>query len=91
MLNTVRVGNIDDDIEQLLKARFIHESDENYAKDALDMYAENELVLRTNEAILNDFAVKFWQNTKTKIPDNCKYPLALILVAQNQSKQTQDV
>lgn len=59
MLNTVRVGNIDDDIEQLLKARFIHESDENYAKDALDMYAENELVLRTNEAILNDFAVKF--------------------------------
>ena len=28
----VRVGNIDDDAEKLLKARFIHESDENYPK-----------------------------------------------------------
>ena len=28
----VRVGNIDDDAEKLLKARFIHESDKNYPK-----------------------------------------------------------
>ena len=35
LLNKVQVGNIDDDNEKLLKARFIHESDENYPKDAL--------------------------------------------------------
>ena len=42
LLNKVRVGNIDDDAENLLKARFMCESDENYPKDALHMYAENE-------------------------------------------------
>ena len=37
LLNKVRVGNINDDTENLLKARFIHESDENFPKDALHM------------------------------------------------------
>ena len=32
LLNEVRVGNIDNDVENLLKARCIHESDENYSK-----------------------------------------------------------
>ena len=36
--NKVRVGKIDNDIENLLKARSIHESDENYRKDILHMY-----------------------------------------------------
>ena len=42
LLNKLRLANIDDDIEKLLKARFIHEFDENYPKDALHMYPENE-------------------------------------------------
>ena len=43
LLNKVRVGNTDDDdAENLLKAGFLSESDENYPKDALHMYAENE-------------------------------------------------
>ena len=33
-LNKIRVGNIDDDVKNLLKARLIRESDENYPKDA---------------------------------------------------------
>ena len=37
LLNKVRVSNIDDDVEKVIKARFIHESDENYLKDALHM------------------------------------------------------
>ena len=41
LLNEVRVGNIDD-IEKLLKARFVHESDENYSKYVLNMYTETE-------------------------------------------------
>ena len=35
LLNKARVGNINGDVKKLLKARFIRESDENYAKDAL--------------------------------------------------------
>ena len=33
LLNNVWVGNIYDDVEKLLKARFIYASDENYQKD----------------------------------------------------------
>ena len=41
-LNKVRVGNIDNEVEKLLKARFIHESDENCSKHALHIYPENK-------------------------------------------------
>ena len=37
LLNKVRVGDIDDDVEKLLMAIFIHESDEKYPKDTLHM------------------------------------------------------
>ena len=32
LLNKVRVGDINGDVENLLKARFIHDSDEHYSK-----------------------------------------------------------
>ena len=35
LLNKDPVGNIDDDVEKLLKAGDIHESDESYSKDTL--------------------------------------------------------
>ena len=54
MLNKVRVGSIDDDVEKLLKAKFIHESDENYAKEALHMYTENKPAMKRNDAVVND-------------------------------------
>ena len=38
LLNKVGVGNIDDDVENLLKARFIRESGEHYRKDVLQIY-----------------------------------------------------
>ena len=34
LLNKVRVGDINYDVEKILKARFTHEFDENYAKGA---------------------------------------------------------
>ena len=75
MLNKVRVGNIDDDDEKLLKARFIHESDENYPKDALHMYSENELTMKWNNAVLNDLPGDLYKiEAADKIPDNFKYP-----------------
>ena len=72
LLNKVRIGNIDDDVDNLLKARFIHESHENYPKDALHMYAEKDPTMKRNEAVLNHLP---------------QYLLELIQVAQNQ-KQT---
>ena len=85
-LNKVRDGNIDDDAEKLLKARFI--SDENYPKDALHMYAENEPAMERNEDVLNDLPGELYiVEADDKVPDNCKYPLAMIEAAQNQ-KQT---
>ena len=88
LLNKVWVGNIDDDVESLLKARFICESDENYPNDALHMYVENEPAMKRNEAVLNELHGELYTiEVNDKIQNNCKYPLALIQAAQNQ-KQT---
>ena len=54
MLKKVQVGNIEDNIEKLLEARVIHESDENYPEDPLHMCVENEIAMTRNEAVLND-------------------------------------
>ena len=59
LLNKIRVDNIDDDVEKLLKVRFIHECDENCPKDTLHMYAENELAMKRNEAVLKAFFIIF--------------------------------
>ena len=82
MLNKVCVGNIDDEVENLLKSRFTQKSDENYPKDALHMYAENEPAMKRNEGVLNELPGKLY----TIEPDNCSYPLVLIQAAQNQKQ-----
>ena len=89
MLNKVRVGNVDDNVEQLFRARFVCDSDENcYPNDTLQMYAENEPAIGRNEAALNNLPGELYTiEADNKIPDNCKYPLAKILAAQNL-KQT---
>ena len=85
LLIKVRVGNIDDEVEKLLKARFIDESDENYPVDVLHMYTENKPAVKRNEAVLNNLPSELYTiEADDKIPDNCKYPLALIEAAQNQ-------
>ena len=89
MLNVVLVGNVDDDVKGSLKTRFVRDSDENYyQKDALHMYAKNEPVIGRNEVVLNNLPGQLYIiGADDKIPDNCKYPLPMILAAQNQ-KQT---
>ena len=79
MLNNVRVVDIDDHVEHLLRARLTRESDENYPKDALHKYIEKEPAMERNEAILNYLPSDLYTiDANDKIPDNCKYPLALI-------------
>ena len=88
MLNKVRVGNMDDDVEHLLKATFIRKSAENYPKDALPVYAENEPAMKRNEIVLNDLRRQHCTiKAIDKILGNCKFPLGLIQAVQNQ-KQT---
>ena len=85
LLNKVQVGNIDDDVEKLLKARSIRESDENYPKDALHIYVENEPAMKRNKAVLNELPGELYTvESNDKIPDNCKCPLALIQGEENQ-------
>ena len=77
LFDKVRVGYIDHDVEKLLEARFIQESDENYLKDDLHMYAENELATKRNKAVLNDFPGGLYIiQTNDKIPGSWKDPLA---------------
>ena len=85
MVNKIQVGNIDDDAENLVKGRFIHQSDENYLKDALHMYAENEPAIKRNEAVLNELPDELYTI-------EARYPLVLILrLLRIKGKQTQEV
>ena len=63
--------------------------DENYyPKDALHMYPENERAIGRNVAVLHNLPGELYTiEADNKMLDNYKYPLAMILAAQNQ-KQT---
>ena len=52
MLDKVRVGNINDDIENLLRARFICDANGNYLKDALQINGENESAVKRNQTVI---------------------------------------
>ena len=77
MLNKIRVNNIDDDVEKLLKVRLKPSKD------------ENEPVTKRNDTFIKNYlsGELYTIEAESKIPDNCKYLLATIQVAQNQ-KQT---
>ena len=88
LLNKVRVGNIDDDVENLLKAKLINESDENYSKDTLHMYGENEAAMKKNKVVLNNLPGELYTiQANDKVPDDCKYALALIKAAWNKKNK----
>ena len=48
------VGEIDETVENNLKARFINESDSDYPRNVLHMYAENQPTILQNQIILDD-------------------------------------
>lgn len=84
LLNSVRVGNINAEVEKLLKARFIRASNDNYSNDTLHMYAQNEPAMKRNET-LNGLPGELYNiEVNYKVLGNCKYPLGLIQTAQNQ-------
>ena len=84
LVNNLRVGNVDDHVENLLMAKFIYEPDRNFSKDALHMHEENKTAARRNESVLNELSGKRYTiEANCKTLDNCKYPLTLIQHAQN--------
>ena len=87
LLNNVRVGKIEEQDENLLKSRFICESDKNYPDNALHMYAENEPTILRNIAVLNNLPGEVYSiEAYDKVPNDCSYPLHLIQAAQNQKQ-----
>ena len=71
----------------LLKARFIQESDENYRNDTFHMYAENEPAKKRNDAVINDLLRELYAiEAHEKIPGISKYSFTTIQVAQNQNQ-----
>ena len=87
VLKNFRVGKIDDDVQELLKARFINESDKNYPKEALQICAENERAMKKNTFVLNDLRDELYTIIVTdKVSDNCKYQMTLMQAAQNQKE-----
>ena len=51
------------------------------------MYSQNEPAIKKNEAVLNDFSGELYaREANGKIPDNCKYVMALIQAVQNQNQ-----
>ena len=76
--NKVHVNNINDDVENLLKVRFMCESDKKYPKAALHIYTENKSVMKRNSVVLNDLHGELYRKeANDKIPDNCKIPVKI--------------
>ena len=54
LINKVRVGNIDNDVESLLKTRFISKSDPSCHNEPLHIFAENSPAKVHNETMLRN-------------------------------------
>ena len=55
LLNKVRVGNIDNNVENILKARFISKNNPSYPIEALHIFAENRPARVHNQTMLETF------------------------------------
>ena len=51
LLNKIRVGNVDEDVQKHIRERFIEESDVNYSENSLHMYAKNYPTVKQNHKI----------------------------------------
>ena len=63
LLNKIRVGNVDEHVEDKLKARFIEKTDENYPHSSLHIFAENIPVNAHNKSFLENLTRPVAPNT----------------------------
>ena len=79
LVNKVWVSNVYNDLE-------------SYSKDVLHMYTEKKADMKRNKVFLKYLHGELCTIEATlKVPDNWKYPSALIEVAQKKKKKTQEV
>ena len=82
LLNKIRIGDIDADVQQKLKARFMIETGDNYPQNAVHMFAENYPTVVHNKKILDTLPGELYRvNAIDNISEDCKYPLQSIVSA----------
>ena len=73
--NKIRVRNLDESIQNRLKANFVKENDINYPRNALYIFTENiPTFLHNKEILMSLSAVLFKAEAINAIPSDCKYP-----------------
>ena len=83
LLNKVRVGNVDENVENVLRSRFINKHDPLYPIEALHIFAENSPAKVHNETMLNSLPTALVSiHAEDDIPKNCRN--ADIIEAQNR-------
>ena len=88
LINKIKIGDIDEDVQQKLKARFVNETADNYLQNAVHMFAENYPTVVHDKKILETLPGELHRvNSIDNIPADYKYPLHSIESAQNR-KQT---
>ena len=86
-LNKIGVGNLDESVQNRLKAIFVKENDVNYPRNALHMFAENNsALLHKKEMLMSLPGVLHKIEAIDAIPGDYKYPRSMILSAQNRTQ-----
>ena len=91
LLNKIRIGDTDADVQQKLKVKFINETADNYPQIAVHMFTENYPAVVHNKKILDTLPGEMHRvNAIDSIPADCKYPLQSVVSVQNR-KQTDTI
>ena len=85
LLNKIRIGDIDADVQQKLKGRFVNETADKYPENAVHFFVENYPTVVHNKKILATLPDELHRvNAIDNIPADCMYPLQSIVAAQNK-------
>ena len=83
LLNQVRVGNVDENVEHLLRSRFINKHDPSYPTGALHIFAENSPMKVHNEVMLSKLPTTLISiQAEDELPKNCRN--SVIIEAKNR-------
>ena len=83
LLNKVRVGNVDENVENVLRSRFVNKDNPLYPIEALHIFAENSPAKVHNETMLNNLPTTLISiEAEDDIPRNCRS--ADIMEAKNR-------
>ena len=82
LLNKVRVGNLDENVENLLRSQFISEDDPSYPTGALHIFAETSLMKFHNVMLSKLPTTLISIQAEDELPKNCRN--SDIIEAQNR-------